>query len=255
MKVEKTGKVIKAEPRYAKVLSKFLADFFEWDINDYLNLTKKKAEPDGTISHTFYIKPDFLLLPAYRYSPIPNSKIVNEIGAEPKYDDIIRIENLSLFDEYQIINKYSKVSDIEIKVWASSCFECKKVKIWGDVGVEFTIASDGIYESCSYGVSTGLSLAFFDENFKTLRWARGRKYSDFSWKSEGRSQVVHSLYNIEFAMFSLLNFFYTLYNGNGFRPNTAEYNLFKPYIDLLQSYGDTFEGVLSTINESLVFTW
>jgi hypothetical protein len=61
------------------------------------------------------------------------------------------------------------------------------------------------------------------------------------------------LYNIEKGVFILVNFLYTLYTGN-LKADDTEYNLFKPYVELLQSYGNTFEEVVSTIREVVILT-
>jgi len=83
------------------------------------------------------------------------------------------------------------------------------------------------------------------ELLRKLRWAMGRKYSNFSWKGK-ESKVFTHLYNIEKGMFILVNFLYTLYTGN-LKTDDTEYNLFKPYTELLQGYGNTFEEVVSII--------
>jgi hypothetical protein len=60
------------------------------------------------------------------------------------------------------------------------------------------------------------------------------------------------MHTIEYAMFVFVNFFYTLYTGGGLKDDTVDYKLFKPYVDLLQSYGNTFEEAIATINEMLI---
>jgi hypothetical protein len=86
------------------------------------------------------------------------------------------------------------------------------------------------------------------ELLRKLRWAMGRKHSNFSWRGK-ESEVLDYLYNIENDMLILVNFLYTLYTGN-LKADDTEYNLFKPYVELLQGYGNTFEEVVSTIIRS-----
>jgi hypothetical protein len=66
-----------------------------------------------------------------------------------------------------------------------------------------------------------------------------------------KAEVLSDLYHIEKSMFILVNFLYTLYTGN-LKADDTVYNLFKPYVEILQGYGNTFEEVVSTIREVVI---
>jgi hypothetical protein len=265
MKIEKTGKIVKVEPSYVVPMRKFVFNFMNWSARDYLHYTREtiKYGPVSGSSHIVLIKPGFLLLPVYRYSPIPEDNVVKRLGIEFKYDDRIMIENLSLFNVYRVIEEADPEVEIAIDVLIQiiSRGDIMKVKAMAwFVGIGFNIGTkrdskdyyDHLHYHDFYYASSRAWDGDYDSYLRTLRWAMGRKYSNFSWKGK-ESKVFNHLYNIENGMFTLVNFLYTLYTGN-LKADNTEYNLFKPYAELLQSYGNTFEEVVSTIREVMILT-
>jgi len=124
------------------------------------------------------------------------------------------------------------------------------VRIW-EVGVGFIVKPEKTLKLYRYGTSINPYLMEFDDYFRVLKKATGKKYSNFS--KRGRSaEVVDRMYDLENSMFAMLNFFYTLYTGNGIKDNTIGYNLLKPYMELLHNCGNTFENALSNINGLMV---
>jgi hypothetical protein len=263
MKIEKTGKIVKVEPSYLVPMRKFVFGFMNWSARDYLHYTREtiKYGPVSGSSHTVLIKPGFLLLPVYRYSPIPVDDVAKRLGIEFKYDDRIKIENLSLFNVYRVIEDADPEVEIAIRVLIEiiSGGDIMKEKAWAwTVGIGFNIGTNRdskdyyVYYYDFYYASFRAWNSDYDSYLRTLRWAMGRKYSNFSWKGK-ESKVFTHLYNIEEGMFTLVNLLYTLYTGN-LKADDTEYNLFKPYAEILQSYGNTFEEVVSTIREVVILT-
>jgi hypothetical protein len=271
MKIEKTGKIVKVEPSYVVPMWKFVFDFMNWSAKDYLHYIREiretiKRRPVFGSSHIVLIKPGFLLLPVYRYSRIPEDNVVKRLGIEFKYDDLIMIENLSLFNVYRVIEDADPDVKMEIEVFvgiaqfvrnASRDYIMKAKARVEAVGIEFKTGTEGDskrhYNGCFSKFNNNRDFfKLYDFYLGTLRWAMGRNYSNFSWRGE-ESEVLNCLHRIENDMFILVNFLYTLYTGN-LKADDTEYNLFKPYVELLQSYGNTFEEVVSTIREVVILT-
>jgi hypothetical protein len=252
MKLEKTGQVVKVDPSYIIPMWQFSKDIIRWEPGEYLRCIGKEDVNWGSIVSVLYdakIKPDFILFPVYRYSSIIEDTMAERLGIEFKYEDRIKIENLSLFNVYRVIENADPEVDITViagitaKIMADYDVETRLY----DVGVDFKIGSNRNYNSTT--IYWGL---WYDRYLKTLWWAKGRKYSDFSYKPKFRSKVVDHLYTIEIGMFAFINFLYTLYTGGGLKDNTVEYKLFKPYMELLRSYGNTFEEAIATLKEMFV---
>ena len=250
MKIEKTGKIVKVEPSYLVPMWKFVFDFMNWNARDYLHYIREtiKRRPVLGSSHIILIKPGFLLLPVYRYSRIPEDNVVKRLGIEFKYDDRIMIENLSFFNVYRVIEDADPEVEIAIRVGTGivSKGDIMKAIVEG-VSIEFKTGTEGDSKYYYYASSWD---GEYDSYLRKLRWAMGRKYSNFSWRGKKLKVFTH-LYNIEKGMFILVNFLYTLYTGN-LKADDTDYNLFKPYVEILQSYGKTFEEVVSTIREVVI---
>lgn len=194
------------------------------------------------------IEPDFLLLPAYRYSPIPNDHVLSRIGFEPKHEDVIKIENFGTFEVCKVVDAPNEIiTTVEVGLHLNSGI----VRPWM-VGVYFIFGpKTGYGRAIEYSYSSSLDTSFiwYDDYFRTLKWARGRRYSRFAFLGSN-SNVFHNLYSIEKLSFAFVNFLYTLYTMDDFKCKPFfEYNLFKPYAELLRSYGSSFEEALSVVNE------
>ncbi len=253
MKLEKTGKVIKVDPSHVIPMWKFSKDLMQWEPEEYLRYVGRENVSQGSVVNVFHdtrkIEPSFILFPVYRYSSILDDIMIRRLGIESEYEDRIKLENLSLFNVYKVIKDVDPEVDITVVAGITVGIvgdKDAKVRI-NDVGVDFKV---GPYRNL---VSTLFHWGhWYDMYLKTLMWAEGRKWSNFSDKPRYKSKVVDHMYSIEYAMFVFTNFLYTLYTGDGLKSNTAEYKLFKPYVDLLQSYGDTFEEAITTIKEMFV---
>jgi len=173
---------------------------------------------------------------------------VKRLGIEFKYDDRIKIENLSLFNVYRVIENADPDVKIEVLTGVASRGDIMKAKARvGKVSIKFKTSTEGDSKYNCYASSLDDE---YDSYLSKLRWAMGREYSNFSLKSK-KAEVLSDLYHIEKGMFILVNFLYTLYTGN-LKADDTEYNLFKPYVEILQSYGNTFEEVVSTIREVVI---
>jgi hypothetical protein len=258
MKLEKTGEIVRVNPQYIVPLHRFLVDFIKWGHDEYLKAVGKKdvrwCPVNGPaveyLDYKTVIRPKFLLFPVYRYSAIPKHTVAEELGIEFEKDERIKIENLSLFDVYRVVEDVNP--EVEITVSTEILPEItqsnEKVAKLFDITIDFKIGSKKDY----YCVIIIWSV-WYNNYLKTLRWAQGRKYFNFASRGLVHSKVASHIYAIENGMFVFLNFLYALYNGH-FEEDTVEYKLFKPFSDLLRNYGDTFEEAISTINELMVFT-
>ncbi len=246
MRVEKTGQVVKVDINYIPNLHKFI-NLMTWNIEDFINLAGERINPGFPMKLQVAIDPDFLLLPVYKYSPIPNGLVLSRLGVESERENKIRIENLGIFDIYKVIEDDNGVNIIvEVELYLSS--EIVKPRM---VEVVFTLEPNSDYtKQLEFGYKSSIDTSFkWDNYFRTLRWARGRKYSRFLWLNSN-SNVFRNLYAIEKNAFALINFLYTLYT---FKDKASfEYNLLRPHTELLRSYGNTFEEVLSVINEVML---
>jgi len=256
MKLEKTGEVIEINPEYIVPLHRFLTDFVKWNPDEYLKSVAKEDvrwRPVGSpaveyLDYKAVIKPKSLLFPVYRYSSIPKHTVAERLGVEFERDERIKIENLSLFNIYRIVEDVDP--EVEITISTETLPEItqsnEKIARLFDITINFRIGSKNDY----YCVIIIWSI-WYNNYLKTLRWARGRKYLNFASKGVLHSKVLSHLYAIENGMFVFLNFLYALYNEH-FEDDTVESRLFKPLSDLLRSYGNTFEDMLSTIKEIVV---
>jgi hypothetical protein len=251
MKLEKTGQVVKLDPSYITVMWKFSEDFIQWEPEEYFRCVGREGvngRPTVVVSRDLKIEPSFILLPVYKYSLTFDNTVVERLGIEFKYDDSIRLENLSLFNVYKVIKDVDPEVGVRITVGITTSTivaENKTTVELDDVGIEFKVGSNWNYPLISLYWGR-----WYNHYLNTLRWAKGRKWSDFSAKPMGKSKVVEHLYTIEVSMLAFINFFYALYTG--LKDNTVEYRLFKPYMELLQSYGNTFEEAIATLKEMLV---
>jgi hypothetical protein len=85
-----------------------------------------------------------------------------------------------------------------------------------------------------------------EKEIKAINWAQWKHYSKFS--SRRGSLVVERIFDVEENLFVLLNFLYT----NTFSKKNPEHVLFVSFAEKLQSYGDTFEDMLSTVKELFI---
>jgi hypothetical protein len=258
MRLEKTGEVVKVDPEYIVSLHKFLMDFVKWEPDEYLKAVGREdvrwRPVNGPaveyLDYKAVIRPKFLLFPVYRYSSIPKYTVADELGIEFEKDERIKLENLSLFDVYRVVDGVDPEVEITIsnEILPEITPSNKKRARLFDITIDFKIGSKKDY----YCVIIIWSI-WYSNYLKTLRWARGRKYLNFASKGLVHSKVVSHIYAIENGMFVFLNFLYALYNEH-FEEDTVESRLFKPLSDLLRSYGNTFEEAMSTINELIVLT-
>jgi hypothetical protein len=256
MKLEKTGEIMKINPEYVSLLHKFLLDFVKWNHDEYLKAVGRddvKWRPIGSpaieyLDYKAVIRPKFLLFPVYRYSSIPKNTIAEELGVEFEKDERIKIENLSLFNVYRVVEDVDPEVEITIstEILPEITPSNEKIARLFDITVDFKVGSQKDY----YCVIIIWSL-WYNNYLKTLRWARGRKYLSLASKGILHSKVMSHIYAIENGMFVFLNFLYALYNER-FGEDTVEGRLFRPISNLLWSYGNTFEEALSTINELIV---
>jgi hypothetical protein len=253
MKVEKTGKVVVVRPEDVIPLHKFMYGFMELDSDFYLNTIGRVREPNSkfSIDHIAPTKPKYLLTPLYRYFSLPADEVVERLGIEFQAEDRIKLENLSVFNVYEVVEGGDDGIDVFLEVLFELGHNRERAKVWG-IWIYFVIYGSKNNRRHYNGVATDIGLSFYNDYLRTLRWARGRKFSSFSYGNDTGSKVINSVHNLGNNLFSLVNLFYNLYIGEWLEINETSYKLVKPFSDLLQSYGNTFEEVLSVIREVTV---
>ncbi len=253
MKLEKTNKVVSIRPEDIIPLHKFMYNLMGLEPDFYLNTIGRVREPNSKLSigHTVSTKPRYLLTPVYRHFPFPDDEVVEKLGIEFQPVDIIKPENLSVFNVYKVEEEGNGI-DVFLEVSFELGHRVEKTRVWG-TWVYFAI-NDGKNSWLHYnnGVIADIGLSHYNDYLRTLRWAKGKRFSNFAHKNNTDSKVINSIHNLGFNLFTLVNFFYNLYTGDWIEINETNYKLIKPLSDLLRSYGDTFEEVLSVIKEVTV---
>jgi hypothetical protein len=222
---------VKINPEYVVPLIKFTRNFFVFDEDKLRALRNPRL-------YVVPIIPTSLLVPVYRYSPTSLDK---KLGIEFKYEDKINIENLSHFRVVSL----PKDSDIRINLHLEPS-ERDKAVIW-EVRVDIN-DPDHYFAAILEG---GPRIDAFDKDINTVKWAKGRSYSRHS-KSRA-SNVTASIFRIEEYLFVLSNLLYIVYSEE-YHKDKKEAKLLAPFTEILKSYGDTFENVLSSVKMAVMFT-
>jgi hypothetical protein len=243
MRLEKTGQIVRVDLNHLITMWEFANDFIHWEPEEYFRCADEKDTKRVIVSRNLQIEPDYVLFPVYKYflSLDLRDTTTEKLGVEFKYDDRIRPENLSLFNVYRVIKDADPEVDIKVTAGIRTSIkpDNKPVIEIEDVGVAFKVGYDTNYPLVSLYWGNK-----YKEYLKTLKWARGRKWSNLQNKPMHRSKVVKDLSTIEVSMFAFVNLFYALHNG--LKNDTVEYRLFEPYMKILQ-VNNTFEEALSNI--------
>jgi len=224
---------VRINPEDVTIFIRFVRNFFKFDEDKLIALRNPKF-------YEFSIFPTSLLVPVYRYSPTPLGK---KLGIELKYEDKINIENLSYFR----VVKLPENSDIKITLSLELTERDNEAIIWGvrvnlnDPSYRFKALVDGSLDDNG-----------FNEDLKTVRWAKGRSYSRHS--KSFVSKVTGSILRIEEYLFALSNLLYVVYSGE-YRKDKKEAELLAPFTEILKSYGNTFEDALSSIKIATLFAF
>jgi hypothetical protein len=228
--------IIKVNPKDLPYLHQFFNINLQWDVDFYdecLEYTR------GYLVHhvgvfLIYLTPSFLLVPQYRYS---DTFLKDRFGFDVKYDSIIKLENLSTFT----IQKVPDNLDYKIDMLLDTGYDynCNDwwVRLWKLEVVVKSKIKDG--RSPFYNwlfLNQDIERIDFEKVLKTVNWAQGKSYFKFS--SRKNSLVVDRIHFVENTIYA-----------NMFSKEDPEHILFDPFSKTLQSYGDTFEDVLSTIKE------
>jgi len=244
------GEIIKVEPRDLVYIYPFIRDTFMWVGEENYKLAEKLArsiELRGI--YRIQLTPSFILLPQYRYS---DSALRDRFGFDVKYDSIIKLENLSTFT----VQRLPDDLDYKIDMLLDTGYDYTRndwwVRLWKlEVMVKPKIRDSR--EPFYNWIFLNLDVERIDleKILKTVNWAQGKLYSKFS--SRANSLVVDRIDFVERSLFIFLNFLYTLYTDT-FSKEDPEHKLFDPFVETLRGYGDTFEDLLFTIKELMIFT-
>ncbi len=236
----------KVNPKDLIYLHRFFSINLQWDVDFYdecLEYTKGYLV-HGVGVFLIYLTPSFLLVPQYRYS---DTFLKDRLGFDVKYDSIIKLENLSTFT----IQKVPDDIDYKIEMLLDTSYDHNRddwqVRLWElEAKLKPKIKNGKLPFYSWIFLNQDIELIDFEKVFKTVNWAQGKSYFRFS--SRKNSLVVDRIHFVERSLFIILNFLYIIY-ANMFSKEDSEHILFDPFSETLQSYGDTFEDVLSTIKE------
>jgi hypothetical protein len=242
-------KMIKVNPLDIVYFSPYVRNNFIWGGEENCNLVKE-------VSNAMHVQglymtqliPSSILVPQYRYS---DNFLKEKLGIDIKYDDVIKLENLSSFTVQNVPDNVDYKIDIILEVDYSLGFG-GLVRLW-KLGIEIKLKNRKDEIPFYNGIivqSEDTDKSSLEKELKTVIWADGKPYSKFRGKQN--SLVVERIFNIEKSLLIVLNFLYTLYT-NSFSKEDRGHILFTPFVGTLQSYGETFEDVLSTIKEAMIF--
>jgi hypothetical protein len=249
----KTGEVVKVDPRDIIYLYRFIREYITWNLDDYLNFLNKTGKKD---SYYYYatVKLNSLLMPKFKYS-----SLYDRIGnVKIEQADKIKYENFSNFDVYQLDpNPDGEILKVELVsvIARSNVGAVARIR-----GLDFVVSEAGSgvlpdVTSIEYSFSatsiheTNTDIEELQGYLRTLRWTQGKSYLKLSEHSRrNETGVGYKIRHFEEKFFLFVNFLYTLYTGS-FEKNDPGHILFEPFTELLRTYGNTFEEVLSTIKE------
>jgi len=250
MEVEKTGRIIKVKPGDLVYLYPFVRNTFVWIGEENYKRAENLArgvEFEGV--YEIQLTPSFILVPQYWYT---DTTLRNVLGFDVKYEDIIKIENLSNF----VVQKVPDDISCRIGMWIDTSYDYNRgdwlVRLWElEINLRPKIKSDKPpFYSCMF-LSENIERINLKEALETVNRVQGKLYSKLS--SRKNSSVVDKIHFVESSLFILLNFLYTIYTGT-FSKGDPEHTFFDPFVDTLKGYGDTFEDLLLVIKELMIFT-
>lgn len=247
--------IIKVNLEDLPYIHEFFKKTLKWDFNFYdksLNYARGYlVHGVGTV--LIYLTPSFLLIPQYRYS---DTKIQDRLGVEVKYDDIIKLENLSTFRVYKVpedfICRFRNHLDIDIngiypvKIALEIRPKSSPELEWKDYHAVHITDSRMIVSNRGPRVNSEILL----EALQTIKEAEGKSYSEFAREKE--SPVVESIFIVEETLFVLLSMLYTFYT-NTYSKEDPEHVFFDKLAEVIQGFGDTFDEVISNAKEVAMF--
>jgi len=249
--------MIKVNPEDLPYLHQFFSINLRWGVNFYdecLEYTRGYLV-HGVGVFLIYLTPSFLLIPQYRYS---DTKIQDRLGVEVKYDDIIKLENLSTFRIYKVpedfICRFRHYLDMQgtrdicpIKIALEIRPKSAPELEWKDYHVTHINDSRMLVSNRGPRVDSKI----LTDALRTIEEAEGKSYSEFAREKE--SPVVKSIFIVEETLFILLSMLYTFYT-NTYSKEDPEHIFFDKLAEAIQGFGDTFEDVFFVIKELCILT-
>jgi len=250
----KTGKVVEIEPDKVVHFYRFLKNFANWDLNDFVS-QYKRVGGTGTIFPVSTILTT-VLIPEYRYSYIPKFfKYYTDIKRADKID----YKNFSRFNIYKIDINDIGGPHIELRVEFAYDKWINKVRVTG-VELELTHYSrprmPHSYKFKTLILPDNTFVKKLMEGLELLRSLKGKAYSQLP--EEQRKQVAESFCAIENNMVIFANLFYPLYMGElEWYGSTGEVGrwAFSSVYEFLRQYGADFDDALRTIEGVSRLTW
>jgi hypothetical protein len=258
----KTGEVVKADPRDIIYFYRFLKNYMIWNLDEYTNFLRKVKGKFTNYSYVDIFPLNLLLIHESVYSPLYQ----RIRGIKVEQADKIKYENFSRFNVYKFDrDSDGEVLEVRFEVEFGACQlndGRMAARIW-QLDIELLESEpypskdntdETVIKVEHHGFTTRIyggttDIEDLQGYLRTLRWTQGKSYSKLSEHSRpDRTGVGYKIRQLEQRLLLFANFFYTLYT-DGFEKNNPSYVLLEPFIKLLKTYGDTFEEVLSTINE------
>ena len=253
--MESTEKIIKVSPNDLSYVFKFINIFLDWNKDEFIkimeNVVKKRKEDRNLFS--IKIKPSSLMVPLYSYFFAPQT-IMEDLGFDIAYDDIINIEKISQFKISEIPDKADAIININVGPSVSG-FSGGRLKTWGirfSIKNKFEDDNRAVDISAYFGNKRDYEILAME--LKTLRESQGESFYKIAHLTDPRA--AKEIYGVEKSMFIIFNFIYTLYTGKytgEFGEGDPQVDLLTPFANIIKSYGSEFEEVLDAIKVASVF--
>jgi len=266
-KIKKTGKSFEVKPpRDIILFATFLSHFMQWDIvNGYLSFHGDKSVPLSSVRYgTLTIYPKYILVPTnyfnLKYIIVPTcqfyyyylEEVGRNLGIRIRREDKIEVKNHFKFDEYELTGDFYGVrSKVEINVSISlntgkgeATLDVVSIKVKSNTDFFNYYWPLYFYNDRGYTVISRL-----EEGLNALYESDGKSCQDLEKESPASAIKIGYFEN---TMFLVINFLYSLYNGE-FSMDTHEYKVLAPVTKHIRGFGENFEEVLETIKVGAMF--
>ncbi len=237
--VKSVGKSVTVNISNVTKLLKFIKNI-TWDSSFFFDYIKKVSP--GSVNKHWYIPtvfPHFIVLPDRRYT---YTKLF--LWEQAKIQAKAKIENIARFSVFEVVPDESEESSI-VDTYMTLCIdyfkEMEKAYIT-TMGLEVCVRNRG------YSTFPVVIEPRDDSDVKMMEEALQILMAmEREGKEMPTSEESDAIERFEDSMVAILNLLYTAYTGKYEKHEDAK--ILEPVTELLQNYGNTFEEVLTTIEE------